>query len=291
MKSNSRIIAPSKKISKHELIKGIQRLHKIGFIPKYNSDITSSDIYFAGTLQRRVLEIETALLEVKNPFIFCARGGYASMELLSHINPKLIKKSKKTIIGHSDITALLLGFYKKGFQGNLIHGPNICTKNWIENSVSEKLLIDCLTNKPYKINLKNHTHILNEKSFNGHIIGGNLRIICHMIGTEYEIDTNKKILFLEDVNERPAAIYNMLLHLKLAGKLKNIKALLIGNFQKSRNYLKLLEKFIKTLKIPIIYELRLGHQNNIIPIRLGDYVHYNTLTKNLSFKNNKQTKK
>ncbi len=279
------LIAPSNKLSSDQFLLSKERLISMGFQPFYRSDILRKDLYFAGTLSRRVDEINDAFSSSNGSFVFAIKGGYASMELLANLDWDLILSSKKSFMGHSDITALLVGFYKKNYSGVLVHGPNIGSKlTWSDDVKYLDLLKSCLKGDDYSFEVLSSAKFLNKSDFKGKIFGGNLRIICHLFGTEFEIQpSDGDVLFFEDVRERPASIYTMLLQLYLSGKLNHVKAILLGHMNKSGKYLPLLERFLRRLDIPVIYELPLGHESSMIPIRLGDTVSFDSITNTLSF--------
>lgn len=276
-------IAPSNKITLVQLTNAKSRFTRLGLKYYFLESITRTDLYFAGTLSRRAKELTTALSSPNGNLVVAVKGGYASMELLSKLNWKKILKSKKTVMGYSDITAILLGLHTRGYKGRLIHGPNAGTKAW--GNVTRSLIKNCINDLPYSIKVPRKAKFFNKNNFSGRVIGGNLRIISHMFGTKFELNPLPgDVLFFEDVQEESPAIYTMFLQLHMSGKLDNISGLLIGEMNKSTHYLPLLKRFLKHLKIPIIYELPLGHGKNMIPIRLGDEVKFDSETNELSFK-------
>jgi len=278
MVNSGYLIAPSSKINKRHLENAKFKLSLLGLNSNNRKDILSQDIYFAGSVKRRTEELNEALTS-NSEYIFAVKGGYAIMELFSFLNwDKILSTKNKTIMGFSDISALLLALTSKNYSGILVHGPNMGLKEWEKNSNYVNLIKKVLSNKNYSFNLKNYNcKFQNKQNFSGRIIGGNLRIISLLYGTNYEIQVDDdSILFVEDVRERPAALYSMLLQLELTGKLKNIKALLIGSMVKCGKYLPLLEKFLERLEIPIIYELPIGHVNEMFPIRLNSKIHFDS---------------
>ncbi|MBU1199216.1 MAG: LD-carboxypeptidase [Nanoarchaeota archaeon] len=268
------LIAPSRKISKKKLEQAVKNLKALGFHAIYDKNILDRDCYHAGTVSRRVEEIHKAFQNKKVNFIFSVTGGYGCIELLPFLNYDLIKSNAKPLVGYSDITGLLLGLFKKT-KIPLIHSPMPGSKYFSLKNKYLKQLDDCLNGKKHAIRI-NSKNIVRKQFFRGNIVGGNLRILISLIGTPYELDTNNKVLFLEDANERPAAIYNMLLHLELSGKLKNIKALILGKMNQCGKYKTLLMKFLKRLNVPIICDLDLGHSQNMISIRLGSKITFDT---------------
>lgn len=285
MSDKAWLFAPSNKIRLDHLERAKRRLTKLHLIPLYSDSIIRTDLYFAGTLSRRKRELQSALLSSEGNILFAVRGGYASMEILDKLNWKKILRCKKTIVGYSDITAILMGFFTKGYSGTLIHAPNIGTSAW--GKTSFEILEKCFRGEDYEVPLLKKCKYMNEADFQGRLLGGNLRIISHMFGTKYEIAPKKgDVLFFEDVQEESPAIYTMFLQLYLTGKLDNISALIIGQMNKSTKYLPLLKRFLKRIKVPVLYEVPLGHGAKMIPMRLGDTVRYDSKKKTLYFSTN-----
>ena len=277
------LISPSGKVNLEKLNIAKNRLEVLGFNVHCLDSVIDSDFYFAGSTDRRIKEFRIAM-NSSSEIIYAIRGGYGSLELLSQELLDEFLNYNKTIVGCSDITSLLIGLYFNGYDAPLIHGPMPGTKNWPKNDLEIKLLEKCLSNQYYSVQLDNYNLLYrNIKSFEGSIIGGNLRILCHHIGTEFDFLTDEYILFLEDVNERAPAIYQMLLHLEKANKLKKIKALLLSEFVNCGENIQFIEKFIERLKIPVIANLPLGHTPSMIPIILGSNIRYDNRNNILEF--------
>lgn len=273
------LIAPSAYITDAQVKKSLSNLNSLGYSNiLFQNNITERDFYFAGSINRRIKELNFVLN--RNNLVFCARGGYGCIELL----PKIKLNSKSILIGNSDITALILGITSKNKSLIAIHGPMPATKNWPTNPKHLKYLLNCINNVPFEVPFENDWGINNFKeTISGQIIGGNLRIITSLIGTDFMPNFKNKILFLEDVNENPAAIYNMLLHLKLSGKLDKVKLILLGKFHNCGDYEPFIELFIKKTKIPVITNMPLGHCKNMIPIKILSNVTVNINKKLILF--------
>ncbi len=282
-KNSAWLIAPSNKISRSHLEKAKKRLTDIGYTPLFRKDILRTDLYFAGTLKRRRDELTEALTSEDSEFVFAVKGGYASMELLRKLDWKKILASQKTIMGYSDITAILIALHEKGYKGRLIHGPNIGTRAWPTTGRYYEMLDACLHKRKYVFKLPKTLKSFHKKSFRGPIIGGNLRIINHLLGTDYDLKTKGFVLALEDVRERPAAIYTMLIQLHFLKKFRGLKGVMFGQMNYCGNYLPLLKKFIRRLGIPVLYDLHLGHGRNMVPFAYGDEVVFDEKKNTLVF--------
>lgn len=167
--------------------------------------------------------------------IFSIRGGYGSMHILDKIDYKLVEKNPKILIGYSDITALLISIFQK--TGLItFHGPMLLSKftnytvevfRGVLFGNSEGLI---LTNPNARSGIRDVYPIRTLKNgiAQGRLIGGNLSLITAMLGTDFDIQTDGRILFLEDTGEEPYSIDRMLATLALAHKFDNLSGFIWG---------------------------------------------------------------
>ena len=269
------VIAPSSgcQNGKEKLLAGINLLESQGFKCKYDKNILCSDAsldYFASSKKQRIYELRSALVDPKVKIIWAFRGGYGASEIVfDFIDLKVDEIKPKIIIGFSDITVLLLLFWQK-FKMPAIHGPVL---NALIDKQANMLnsIISVLSSKKIKFAL----NPLNEQANNAVIIskitGGNLAIICHLIGSTLTIDTNDKIVFLEDINEKGYHVHRYLLQMKNAGLFSGAKALVFGDFANSD------DKIIPSIKdfcndhltIPAFTTQGIGHLESNYPITIG----------------------
>jgi muramoyltetrapeptide carboxypeptidase len=205
--------------------------------------------------------------------ILCVRGGYGAIQLIDKLKLDNFNKNPKWLVGFSDITLLhaLLGTENIAS----IHGamPVNYTPDRYEKGV--KQLFETLQGKLPEYSLPTNTW--NKPGIaNAEIVGGNLAIVCSLLGTPLDIDTNGKILFLEEVGEYLYRFDRMMYQLKLAGKLDNIKGLIVGgmsDMNDSEPYFeeKLEELILRQLSnnIPVLFDFPAGHIVNNQPIILG----------------------
>ena len=166
--------------------------------------------------------------------IVAVRGGYGCARLLPILNYELIKSNPKILIGYSDITSLLYGIYEK--TGLVcFHGP-VGTSTFNEYSINHFNNILAEPNTNYKMkNLpedEEQLFVINEGVGEGELVGGNLSIVVSMIGTEYDIDSKDKIIFLEEIGEEPYRIDRMLTQMRQSGKFDGCKGIALGVFRK-----------------------------------------------------------
>jgi muramoyltetrapeptide carboxypeptidase len=235
--------------------------------------------YLAASDKARAEEFMNFVKDPKVNAIICGRGGFGSQRIIPLLNFDEFIFNPKIIMGFSDITALLLAIFKKS---NLVtfHGPvatetlNEFTKVNVRNTIFKQYS---------NINFKGYfpkALTLVEGSATGEIIGGNLTMICSLLGTEYEINTQDKILFIEDVAENAYEVDRMIMQLLLANKLQFTKAIIIGDFKNlnvrrpfypNRGFTikEVLEQHLKSLNIPSIVGFPFGHEENKIVLPIG----------------------
>lgn len=252
--------------------------------------------YFSAPDEERASEFMSFASRDDIDCIICGRGGYGVMRILNMLDYNIIAKHPKIIMGFSDITALINAISQRS---NLVtyHGP-VATVN-INNTSSEnikKLLFSKDKYKPINIPIPN-LQVLNTGICEGEIVGGNLSIIASTIGTDFEIDTKDKILFLEEVSEQAYKIDKMLTQLSLAGKLNDIKGVAFGyikNLDTKRNFFpglqftvrQVIENRFKPLGIPIALNLPFGHNDNNMILPIGIKCKLDLKQKSLTFLEN-----
>ncbi|MGF7184589.1 muramoyltetrapeptide carboxypeptidase [Desulfitispora alkaliphila] len=243
--------------------------------------------YLAGTDEERLNDLMDAFQNPNINGIFCLRGGYGSMRLLSMLDYNLIKANPKVFVGFSDITAMQLAIYR---ETGLVtfHGPvvNSLVRNKEAGTYSVENLHRATTSSKPLGKIKNpekghYVVALNGGVASGDLVGGNLSLICATLGTPYEIDTTNKILFLEEVGEEPYRIDRMLTQLELAGKLKDIAGLIVGesvncrpreympSFSSTFNIEEILVQKVEKLNVPAIYGMTIGHGKHQATLPLG----------------------
>lgn len=233
-------------------------------------------------IELRTEELMEMFINPEIKGIFCIRGGYGSIGIVDKLNYSLIAKNPKIFVGFSDITALLLNVFQKTGLTTL-HSPMLLSNYKGSFELLKKYLF---TSEPIG-ELKNISNDdIRVKSFytikpgtvSGRIVGGNLSLISSVIGTEYDINSDGKILFLEDTGEEPYRIDRMLHQLRLAKKLEKIKGLVFGLCTDcdpkgvpiwDKSLLDVLVEHFGNRPYPSFYGLTIGHTVNQIPLPIG----------------------
>src|SRR6266478_3143655 len=222
------IVAPASYFKRELLEAGCDNLRRLGYTPFYFDSIFDHDLYFAGSADRRVRELEEMFVRDEVRAILCARGGYGSNYLLSKVNLEKIARHPKIFVGYSDNTTLLTHF---GDSTGLVtfHGPMV-TKDFAHADGVDLISWEAaLTGRSeWAVPSDSGMKPLVEGSAEGVLYGGCLSMLVASLGTPYEIRTAGTILFLEDVATKPFQIDRMLMQLKLAGKLESARGIIFG---------------------------------------------------------------
>ena len=260
------VIAPASNIKRELLEQGCAGLRKLGYEPVYSESILDRDLYFAGSLARRVREFEEMFSRDDIVAIICARGGYGSNYLLEHLDLAKIAAHPKIFVGYSDNSALMT--YFTGSAGLVtFHGPMVTKDFALADGVEITSWSAAVSGaSEWEIGEGSGAKALIAGAAEGILYGGCLSILVASLGTPYEIHTEGAILFLEDVAAKPYQIDRMLMQLKLAEKLRGVRGIVFGEmlqcFQSSDQDYTLQEvvmRVIGALKIPVAFGLRSGH--------------------------------
>ena len=230
--------------------------------------------HFAGTDQERLSDLQAAMDHPEVKMIWALRGGYGSIRIVDQLDFTQFNKHPKLLVGFSDITILHQKLQEQGFESLHALMP-VQLKDKISKDVirqTKKALFDNHVSYQFKIN----PFITDFKQVSGQVIGGNLANLYSLLGTNLDFDTNDKILFIEDVGEQLYQIDRMMIALKKAGKLKPLKALLVGQFtdipDNNPAFGKSVEEIIlehTDSSIPIVFNAPIGHITDNYPLILG----------------------
>lgn len=262
------IVAPASNVTRPDLEAGCEALRSAGYQPFYFDSILDQDLYFAGSVERRVRELEAMFEREDVKAILCARGGYGANYLLPALNLEKVKAHPKIFVGYSDLTALLTYFYDAAGLVTF-HGPMVA-KDWAHpDGVDMASWQAALAGvSPWEVNLDAASGVagLVDGSAEGILYGGCLSILAASLGTPYEIRTAGTILFIEDVAAKPYQIDRMLMQLKLAGKFQGVRGIVFGEMRdcvQTANQSYTLEqvvlRIVRELEVPVAYGVRSGH--------------------------------
>ena len=285
------IICPAGCMQKTAAITCIDTLKKWGLNVVIGSTVGTQFNYFSGTDEQRLNDLQTMLDDDNIKAILCGRGGYGISRIIDKIDFKKFKKNPKWIIGYSDIT-MLHSHINKQLKIATLHSPMASAFN-NEGYKNEFVLSLQKALKGNAINYKCQSHILNKSGMAiGELIGGNLCIIAHTMGTKSCYDFKNKILFIEDIGEYIYAIDRMLIQLKRNGVFEQIAGLIVGSFTDikdttipfGKNVYEIIEEQIVSYKFPVCYNFSVGHQTENYALKIGATYQLNVNNKKVSLK-------
>ena len=271
------IVSPSGRINPDLINSAKETIARQGFEPIVFPSANNTHFRFAGTDSERLSDLQSALDDHSIDAILCSRGGYGLIRIIDSLDFTEFSKIPKWIIGFSDITILHLKLNNIGIASihaqmvkDFSNPKAVNSINYLQNILIGNLPV-------YNI----QTHPFNKEGVvSGELIGGNLSIIYSLQGTEYEINTQGKILFIEDLGEHLYHLDRIMNNLRLSQKLRDLKALIIGSFTEmidenpkfGMSAYEIISEYLKDYSFPVCFGFPLGHTNNNFPLIVGgDY--------------------
>ena len=262
------LIALACKVNFEILKPAIKLMEKIwGLKVIVGESLTSEYHQFAGDDTVRANDFQMMLDNPEIKAIFSARGGYGSSRLLDFIDFTAFQKQPKWVVGFSDITAVHCHIHTLHIESLHATMPKLFLQEGGMESLESlrKILFG------EDVNYKIEPHKSNRLGVGeGQIIGGNLAILTHVIGSKSDINYDGKILFLEDINEYLYNIDRMMIQLKRSGKLQNLAGLIVGSFSdnqdndvpfgKTAN--EIIQEAVADYDFPVCYGFPVGHEVN-----------------------------
>ena len=272
------IVAPSGVLKNYNgyILKAKELLKSWELEVVIGENVFNDNGHFAGTDNQRSADFQLALDDKAIKAIWCARGGYGAMRVIDNLNFEKYKENPKWIIGYSDITAIHNDLHNN--KSESIHGI-MCKsleKIDVDNNESISLLKKTLFGEKLSYTIEGNNYNIKGNS-NGQLIGGNLTLLHCLLGSESSIDTDGKILFIEDLGEYLYHIDRMLISLKRAGYFDNCKGLIVGDFTDmrknttpfGRNLKELILDIVKEYDFPVSFGFPAGHGEKNYPMILG----------------------
>lgn len=255
----------------------IEVLQQWGFTVKVGKTVGGdSTNYFSGTDEERLNDLQQMMDDKNIKAIMCARGGYGMGRIIEQINFKKFLKYPKWIIGFSDITVLHSHLYTN-YKIASLHAPMAAAFNdeGYKNEYVQSLYHALVGTKA---NYKCEAHPFNKKGIaNGRLVGGNLSLLAHLVGTSSDIKTKNKILFIEDVGEYIYNVDRMMHQLKRSGKLKNLAGLIVGKFTEMKDTERpfgqtteeVIRDAVKEYDYPVCFNFPVSHEKENYALKVG----------------------
>lgn len=255
----------------------IDTLRQWGYSVRLGSTLGSaSDNYFSGTDEDRLADLQQALDDPAVKAILCGRGGYGLTRIIDGLDFSRFAAAPKWIIGFSDITVIHAYIYAN-YKIATLHAPMAAAFN-DGGAEADDVLSLRRALAGHSSLLKAPAHPFNkEGTAVGRLIGGNLALLAHLTGTDAEMKTKGKILFLEDVGEYLYSIDRMLYQLKRSGQLDRLAGLIVGGFTEMKDTLRpfgatveeIVRAIVKEYGYPVCFGFPVSHGRPNYTLKIG----------------------
>ncbi|MDH3651984.1 MAG: LD-carboxypeptidase [Saprospiraceae bacterium] len=280
------LIAPGSPFGDKQIIRAQEHARSLGLEPVFGAHIRAAKGYLAGTDQERLQDLHEMFFDPEIKAVWCIRGGYGCTRLLPLIDYERIRSNPKPLIGYSDITALHIALHKHA--GLLtFHGPVASSD---PSSYTLAYLRKALfSGQPYVIEMAEENAQLsaNRQEFRwkvwksgtarGQLIGGNLSLLAALSGSPYAASFAGKIVYIEDIGEKPYRIDRLITQLKQSSDLEQAAAILFGVFndceakpgERSLTLQETLEDHFSAYSQPVAYGFSFGHIDHQFTLPVG----------------------
>jgi muramoyltetrapeptide carboxypeptidase len=259
------IISPSSSTDTTTINGGIRTLERWGYHCVVGPNALNDYHGFAGTIDERLSDLLWALREPSVKAVMCSRGGDGAAHLLARLSLDTLRQYPKTIIGFSDVTALLCAEARAGVKG--IHG-SMCwaLKTYEGNDTISQTLRRLLQGElptyrvaPHPLDIKGRAE--------GIVVGGNLSVYNDLAGSDFDpLLLDDIILFMEDTGEGMSKVDRMLHNLEIRGLLPHLRGIIVGQFNKYKHpengfqdMYQMLHEYMKHYGIPVCFDFPVGH--------------------------------
>ena len=272
------IVAPASAPSDGKAVdRAVEALERMGFKPRLAKNVRARLGFLAGTDRARAEDLMAMFADKKVKAIHCLRGGYGAMRILERLDFSIIARNPKIFSGYSDITALHLAIQKFSkfisFHAPMVNGalaaadvPDFTKKSFLRTVMEARPPGSIRAGCP-----ENKIAILRRGMAEGELAGGNLSLICASLGTPFAPSFKGKIIFFEDISERPYRLDRMLTQLLNAGVFAQVAGVAVGvnhdcdgakekstdEYQQSGA--DVVKERLATLRVPVVTGLPFGH--------------------------------
>ncbi len=280
------IVCPSGYMPEEKAATCMDVLQQWGYKVKVGKTVGNQFHYFSGTDAERLADMQAMLDDVQVKAILCGRGGYGMSRIIDQLEFKKFRKNPKWLIGFSDITVLHAHVYRQ-YKIATLHAPMAAAFN---DGAYKKQYVQSLRKalKGIRSNYVCPSHSLNRiGKAEGELIGGNLSLVAHLVGSVSSFKTKGRILFLEDVGEYIYHIDRMMIQLKRNGMLQNLAGLVIGGFTDIKDttttfgsdVFSIIQSHVAAYNFPVCFHFPVSHDKHNYALKIG-VRHELTVTKN-----------
>ena len=276
------ITCPAGFIMLKEIEPAMEQMKSWGFTIKVGDTVGKRDFTFGGSDADRAADFQQMLNDPAVKAIMCARGGYGFVRIVDKLDFAPLVARPKWIIGFSDITVLHCHLdHNYGIAS--IHSK-MCNSFPDDWSKAEPIQMETILSIQKALTRESMKYTTTPTAFNrtgtaeGILVGGNLKTIETLAGSASDLHTAGKILFVEDTGEYLYSIDRMFWNLQRTGKLKDLKALVIGGFKVKvddpgdefgKTLYDIVMAQVKDYSYPVCFDFPVGHQKNNYALKCG----------------------
>ena len=260
------VLAPASIVKYEDVVPGMKLFtEQWGLEVVEGKTLRTSFNQFSASDEDRLADMQQMLDDPSIKAIIAARGGYGCSRIVDRLNFDQFLQHPKWIVGFSDLTAFLARTFQLGYAS--IHAPMAKTITCAGAELAAESLRQMLFGEMPAYDIP--AHRLNRPGrANAPVVGGNLCLLAHMIGSDTETDTDGKILFIEDINEYLYNLDRMMIQMKRSGKLSKLAGLVVGQFTDmkdnnsptfGKDSYEIINEHVAEFGYPVCYDFPVGH--------------------------------
>lgn len=269
------IVAPSAKVDTNNVMPMVRYLQAQGFYVIVPDELYADWNGFAGMPDSRAALFQSMLDRPGVKVILCARGGYGAVTLLDQLDFSRFRQHPKWICGFSDITALHSHLQTLGFPTLHCMMPVTFHADQPDDENTSTMLA-ALRGDTLRYTFDTTANNRSGQA-TAELVGGNLSLLYSLLESSSSINTEGKILYIEDVDENIYHIHRMMVALDRAGKLRNLKGLIVGGMTRIRFDDYYADKTVNEVVMeicgkydyPVCFNFPAGHCKRNLALRLG----------------------
>ncbi|AVT33554.1 LD-carboxypeptidase [Plantactinospora sp. BC1] len=271
------LVSPSGPTRPERVARGMELLTGWGLRPVLAPNAYARRGYLAGDDALRAADLNAAFADPAVRGVLCTRGGYGAQRVVDAIDMSAVRRDPKVVAGFSDITALQLALWR-GARLATVHGPGAA---WLDERTppvsAESLRTALMCPEPvvvHRLPTEETAAVLAPGTATGPLLGGNLCLLTHSLGTPDMPDLTGAILLVEDVGEPPYKVDRMLTHLRRSGALAGVAGVAVGQFTDCADgwavgVAEVLAERLGDLGVPVLGGLPIGHGVGQLTVPVG----------------------